>query len=170
MFVVPVSEKGAYCDPDPEHSVDATSLQIYGTESNQAFEHDPAHVLMNGFVSSYTAAGQNGSVIMDCFSPQHVPVISTLANEFALFDAYFSGLPGPTSPNRLFALSATSGGFGENSDDQTVLGWPQSPIFERLDEVNASWRVYFEDAPTSLLFQVRFHFYITAFLGLALFP
>jgi hypothetical protein len=34
-----------------------------------------------------------------------------------------------------------------------TVGWPQPPIFQRLDEVNVSWRVYFTDGPTSLLFQ-----------------
>jgi phospholipase C len=114
------AENGAYRDPDPDHSVDGTSLQIYGTESNQAFEHDPAHVLMNGFVSSYTKTGQNGSVIMDCFAPAHVPVITTLASEFTLFDEYFPGVPGPTFPNRLFAMSATSDGYGDNSGERTA--------------------------------------------------
>lgn len=148
-----VTDAGAYRDPDPDHSVDGTALQIYGTTANQAFEHDPAHVLMNGFVASYNATHGKGAVIMDCFDPVHVPVITTLASEFALFDEYFPGVPGPTFPNRLFSMSATSDGYGDNSGERTVLGWPQDPIFQRLDEVNASWRVYFEDGPTSLLFQ-----------------
>lgn len=77
---------------------------------------------MDGFVTSYTQTGRNGSVIMDCFSPSHVPVITTLASEFALFDEYFAGVPGPTFPNRLFSMSATSDGYGDNSGARTAGG------------------------------------------------
>lgn len=86
---------------------------------------DPARVFMDGFVFAYNKTGQSGAAIMDCFAPEHVPVITTLASEFALFDSYFAGVPGPTFPNRLFSMSATSDGFGDNSASETALGWPQ---------------------------------------------
>lgn len=143
---------GAYSDPDPEHSVPATAEQLYGT-STPAAPGDPATVLMSGFVASYASA-QNASIapiIMDAFDPSHVPVISTLATEFTLLDRYHSSLPGPTFPNRLFALSATSHGFGDNDDVQTALGWPQRSIFGALDALGASSRVYFSDVPSALL-------------------
>jgi len=43
-------------------------------------------------------------------SPENVPIITTLANEFALFDHYFPSYPGPTNPNRLFMHLGTSSG------------------------------------------------------------
>jgi phospholipase C len=107
---VVVTDRGAYSDPDPDHSVPATTLQIYGTQLNADVEHNPADILMDGFVAAYAKHGSNGSIIMDCFKPEAVPVISTLAMEFALFDEYFAGVPGPTFPNRLFGMSATSDG------------------------------------------------------------
>lgn len=150
---VVVTDRGAYSDPDPDHSVPATTLQIYGTQLNADVEHNPADILMDGFVAAYAKHGSNGSIIMDCFKPEAVPVISTLAMEFALFDEYFAGVPGPTFPNRLFGMSATSDGYGDNNDTRTIIGWPQASIFERLDQVNSSWRVYFEDAATPWLLQ-----------------
>jgi phospholipase C len=35
-----------------------------------------------------------GPKIMSCFDPSKVPVITTLAQEFVLFDQYFSSVPG----------------------------------------------------------------------------
>ena len=86
---------GAYRDPDPDHSVEGTALQIFGTTSNIGpVEHNASAETMSGFVKSY---GTNrGESIMDCFAPEHVPVISTLAMEFAVFDHFFAAVPGPT--------------------------------------------------------------------------
>ena len=38
--------------------------------------------------------------IMRCFTPEQLPVLTTLAREFAICDQWFSSLPGPTWPNR----------------------------------------------------------------------
>lgn len=123
-----VTDNGAAVDPDPDHSLGGTAQQIYGTtQLDSSHEHDPSAVSMGGFVANEIA--QNGAAwaphIMDCIAPQHVPVITTLAKEFALFDAFFSAVPGPTFPNRLFTLSGTSWGYTVNSAEQTLLGWPQ---------------------------------------------
>ena len=144
-----VTDQGAYRDPDPGHDVTSTAHGIYGTTSvSSAMEHNQSSVTMGGFAQAYQHAGYS---IMDCMSPQHVPVISTLAMEFALFDAFFAGMPGPTFPNRLFAMSATSHGFADNDAGQTILGWPQRSIFDSVNASNSSWRVYFEDVATPWL-------------------
>ncbi len=120
------TSNGAYVDPDPDHSVPSTAQQIFGT-STPPDEHDPSAVTMGGFVASYADA-TNASFakqIMDCFDPSHVPIISTLATQFTVLEDYHASVPGPTFPNRLFAMSASSYGFGDNDDLQTVLGWPQ---------------------------------------------
>ncbi len=48
--------------------------------------------------------------VMSGFKPEDLPVVNALASEFALMDRFFSSHPGPTWPNRLFFLSATSAG------------------------------------------------------------
>ncbi len=144
------TNKGAWSDPDPSHSVDGTSWQIYGTE-NPPSPSDPSTITMGGFVDSYEKAeGAGGAhAIMDCFDPANVPIISALAQAFTLVDTYHAGVPGPTFPNRLFYFSATSHGFGDNDAVQTVLGWPQKSVFGALGA--PSWRVYFSDVPSALL-------------------
>lgn len=47
---------------------------------------------------------------MSAQATKDVPVITTLANEFALFDNYFASYPGPTNPNRLFVHAGTCDG------------------------------------------------------------
>ena len=107
---------------------------------------------MNGFIESYAkhnhAAG-GGEFIMQCFDPEHVPVLSQLADEFALFNAWHASIPGPTMVNRAFLDSATSYGKTDNDLLQIILGYPQKTIFEDLDAAGASWRVYFQLIATS---------------------
>jgi len=63
--------------------------------------------------------------------------------EFAIFDRWFASVPGPTHPNRLFSMTATSRGTIDNTDIPT--GFPQRSIFNQLDEVNVDWRYYYTD-------------------------
>ena len=47
------------------------------------------------------------------FTPDRVPIISTLAAEFGVFDRFYAAHPGPTWPNRLFCLTGTAAGCTE---------------------------------------------------------
>jgi len=69
---------------------------------------------------------------MQRFDPSNVPTIALLAMEFAVFDGYFSSVPGPTEVNRRSAYSATSHGMGTNDAVQMVEGLSQQTMF-------ASW-------------------------------
>jgi len=147
-----VTKNGALVDPDPDHSLGGTAEAIFGSSNfNPNIEHNISSELMNGFIScEIKANGESWAPhIMDCLMPNNVPVITTLASEFANMDAMHSAVPGPTFPNRLFTLSGTSWGFSTNDDLQTLLGWPQNPIFYSLDQANISWRVYFHDVATT---------------------
>lgn len=113
---------------------------------------------MNGFIESYAKhnhAVGGGEFIMQCFDPAHVPVLSQLADEFALYNAWHASIPGPTMVNRAFIDSATSHGKTDNDLLQILLGYPQKTIFEDLDAAGASWRVYFQLIATSWQVRVR---------------
>ena len=98
------------------------------------------------------------SVIMGGFSPEMLPVMSTLAREFAVYDKWFCAVPSQTFCNRSFFHASTSSGFVVNnkvSSDQTghgYLKWTDSEqnkaqtIFNRLHEKGHSWAVYFDES------------------------
>ena len=73
-----------------------------------------------------------GAAIMECFSSQTVPTISTLATSFALCDRWHASIPGPTQPNRMFVFSATSDGAANNNDVHIAAGYSQQTIFDNL--------------------------------------
>jgi phospholipase C len=86
---------------------------------------------------------------MDCFTPDQLPVLTTLAREFAVCDAWFSSLPGPTFPNRFFAHAASSGGLDDSPEGWEVgvntlldgFRFNNGTIFEALDVKCVDWEV-----------------------------
>lgn len=90
---------------------------------------------------------------MDCWTPEHVPIITSLASNFALFDQYHASVPGPTDVNRLYVHSATSNGEGTNSIPSLLLGYPQKSLYALVDESGYDWDAYFGEIPDPLLFQ-----------------
>jgi phospholipase C len=94
---------------DPNHHFPDVTEQLYGT-ANPAPGQKPD---MSGFVRNYevkSGSAAAGANIMKCFKPEALPVLTTLAREYAVCDHWFSSIPGPTLPNRLYAHCGTSRG------------------------------------------------------------
>eukprot|EP00456_Euglypha_rotunda_P061595 TRINITY_DN5155_c0_g1_i9.p1 TRINITY_DN5155_c0_g1~~TRINITY_DN5155_c0_g1_i9.p1 ORF type:complete len:456 (+),score=63.71 TRINITY_DN5155_c0_g1_i9:104-1471(+) len=127
---------------DPDHSNEGTTKQIYGFGPT-----DVPVPPMSGFIKDYS----HQEVIMECFPPELVPASTTLASEFALFNRWYSSVPGPTEVNRLYLMTATSDGSANNDDARLAIGYPQRSVFENLDEsiYNRTWGVYFQDGPSA---------------------
>jgi phospholipase C len=104
---------------DPDHSIHGTTNEIFPL----GYISTSVEKMMTGFISQYRARGANPpESIMQGFSPEHVPIVSQLVREFALVDAWFAGVPGPTEPNRCYCVSATSHGMGTNDVETMVRG------------------------------------------------
>lgn len=94
---------------DPHHHFPDVTQQLYGTFTPAAGQSPD----MSGFVLNYqsnTGSASKGAKIMKCFKPESLPVLTTLAREYAVCDHWFSSIPGPTLPNRLYAHCGTSRG------------------------------------------------------------
>lgn len=77
---------------------------------------------MNGFVQAHrNLKDEQLQDLMSSFSPESIPVIHKLAQEFAVFNRWFSSLPGETQPNRAFIHSGTSAGLDENYTIRRLL-------------------------------------------------
>jgi phospholipase C len=143
----PVTPTATYVpdqDPDPGHEFSNVAVQLHGASPPPK----PPVGSNIGFVADYgtvAGAGRAGE-IMRCFAKGKLPVLETLAREFAVCDAWFSSMPGPTWPNRLFAHCATSGGF----TDGAPRIYNMRTIYENLHDARLSWRVYFHDMPQTL--------------------
>jgi phospholipase C len=135
-------------DPDVAHDFLDVNQQIFGTKTPGSAPV-PA---MSGFVANY--GDVSGSVkkshrVMKAFNPRKIPVLTTLAQNYALCTKWFSSVPGPTLPNRAYAHAATSVGHV----DMTINWWKESKtIYELLVDHQHTAKIYYSDATMALTF------------------
>ena len=115
-----VSNKADYISANPGHDFESVEIQLYGQAGAIV---DPAP--MNGFVTAHIEEEKGnvelGKKIMECFDPERLPALTTLAREFCVCDRWFSAVPGPTWLNRFFAHSATSDGMIIDTNDLWII-------------------------------------------------
>src|ERR1700678_4195417 len=152
VFPIEPTSPNAYYMPgaDPGEGYMATNDQLYRsidapasglTAPGQGFVKDYAYTL--GWQSKEPASWPivTGTVegdIMGCFTPATLPVLSALAQGYAVCDQWFSSVPTETMPNRAFACAATS--QGHMSD--TTKSFTAPSIFGLLSQHNQSWAIY----------------------------
>ncbi|HEX3914879.1 MAG TPA: alkaline phosphatase family protein [Steroidobacteraceae bacterium] len=123
---------------DPPHEFEDVAAQIGANPS------------MSGFAQqSYWAVSRQG------FAAGALPVLRTLADEYCLFDNWYSSMPGPTWPNRFFVHAGTSGGLDNSPSAATTIesetvdslsfSFPNGTLYTHLAAANRSWRVYHDD-------------------------
>ena len=135
-------------DPDPDHHFPGVDLQIYGG----APPGSGRVANMQGFVKDYftqTNDVNRSHNIMYYFTPDKLPVLSTLATQFAVFNGWFSSIPGPTICNRAFAHYGTS--FGQVGMDIFYILDPIPSIYERMVQAGHTAKLYYYDQQSSTM-------------------
>jgi phospholipase C len=143
--VQPQAKFQSQLDPDPDHHFPAVHKQIFdgGPASNPT---------MGGFVKSYWDQQHDvnhSREIMYYFPQSKLPVLTTLALKYAVFNGWFASIPGPTLCNRAFAHYGTS--FGQVSMDIFYFHEKPLSVYQRLNDNGHSAKVYYYDEPSSSL-------------------
>ena len=159
---VPYSASSPFQEPipvDPAHEFPDVLEQLCGKQVVYTGGDYPS-IKNCGFVSNYArshsadegnAPGDFGQ-IMTGFTAEQLPVLNALAKSFAVCDGWHASLPGPTFPNRLFAMAASSGGLDHSPTNaemiaqETVDGFPlpNGSIFDAMGRrfPQHAWRIY----------------------------
>ena len=138
---VAASTGARYEIPSPDHSHAGAMEQLLDGATTKPYQ--PTN---RGFVKNYARrAGGHGRKVMRSFDPRMIPVLSTLAREFAVCTRWFASVPGETWPNREFLHSGTSRGLADIVLHKFAS--LEKTVFELLDDVGASWRIYHDDTP-----------------------
>ncbi len=159
-------------DPDPGEEYPHVNTQLFATLDDVNRGKDVADMrspynapqpgqsaTMTGFVIDYEVdfVGRTGrkptaderDQIMGSFSPEMLPVTSTLAREFGVFDHWFCAVPSQTFCNRSFFHASTSHGYVTNKHGGGYEKWLEAAatptVFNRLEEAGLSWRIYFDE-------------------------
>jgi phospholipase C len=148
--VAPDAAFQSQLDPDPDHHFPAVDLQIFGGVTTAQNPNRTPN--MQGFVQSYYNQQHNvghSHKILNYFSTDKLPVLTTLAKQYAVFNRWFSSIPGPTLCNRAFAHYGTS--FGQVSMDVFYWNKQYKSVYERLAASGISTRLYYFDQASSSL-------------------
>ena len=136
---------------DPLHDVVSVNRQLFETATPDA----GTPVTCGGFIQAAREGGDAGAdraarEVMRCFDAQSsLPTAAALAAAFVVCDSWFSSVPGPTWPNRLFAHAGTS--FG--SADNKLRLYPGPTLYDCLDDARVDWAIYYHDIPQSACFR-----------------
>ncbi len=143
---------------DPGETFAHVARQIYGT---YPVFHGQRDVKMNGFVKDFARVLQEGvgqplaggslpteglRQIMQCYTPESLPVLSSLARSYAVCDRYFSSVPSQTWANRAFLHAGTSRGLVNNEPYTEWVKNAAPTLFNRISDAkreDLSWRVYY---------------------------
>jgi phospholipase C len=117
------------CPDDPEHTFEGTRTQINNGR-------------MDGFIQTQLDLNQSKLNAVSMFTPRTAPIINTLAAEYAVFDHWYASIPGPTDPNRAFAMGGTSMGTVTNFNGTM---WPQESHINFLNVRNVTAGGYYQD-------------------------
>src|SRR5215510_11581818 len=145
--VQPLAEYQGQLDPDPDHHFPGVNLQLYDGAGGP-----PAKPSMQGFVKSYFQKRRDvdhSHKIMYYFPPEKIPILTWLARSYAVFNGWFSSIPGPTLCNRAFAHYGTS--FGQVGMNLFYLNVPFASIYERMVNAGHTSKLYYFDPQSSSL-------------------
>eukprot|EP01125_Pyxidicula_operculata_P022745 TRINITY_DN9547_c0_g1_i1.p1 TRINITY_DN9547_c0_g1~~TRINITY_DN9547_c0_g1_i1.p1 ORF type:complete len:495 (-),score=135.20 TRINITY_DN9547_c0_g1_i1:72-1427(-) len=149
---VRVNENGYNVSPDdPGHTWERTAEEIFGHSVIPTKKYVPK---MDGFVQTALKMKHSPENPMSMFTIKTAPIINTLAQEFAVFDKWFCSLPGPTDPNRAFAMSGTSQGVITNYNGTL---WGQQSYFDFLTDHGVSWGANYQDDPWAIMYFKDMH-------------
>jgi phospholipase C len=152
----PVTPGADYVMPvDPHHEFGDILEQLCGAGATYPAAGAYPPITGNGFVASYVASGgtPNPGEVMKCFTPEQLPVLNALAQEFVVCDNWHASIPGPTWPNRMFVHAASSGGLDHSPSTAEIADWEaidgfqfqNGSIFDALKAKGVSRRLYAGD-------------------------
>lgn len=131
----------------PSHSLKGTNSQIFNNPNGPDAQHPAKN---NGFALNYynelkfsekipNPGNADVRVVMEGFAPARLPAINALADAFCICDNWYSEVPGPTQPNRLYMHAATSAGYGYNVWSRK---FDVATIYNHLEDAGCTWATY----------------------------
>ncbi|MDE2425946.1 MAG: phospholipase [Elusimicrobia bacterium] len=135
---------------DPHHEVQHVSVQL--ANENGGFVLD----LEDCYVGECT--DDHRRYVMSYYPLDSLPGLHALGRDFTICDRWHASVPGPTWPNRFFALTGTSSGQVDMPDDgehkadlKGYMEQDQVTLFDRLSEKQVPWKIYFSGLPQSVV-------------------
>lgn len=123
---------------DPDHS-----------EATHKLQYNDG--LMNGFVYSLNKRNQDGRLAMGYYDDRDLPFHWNIADNYVLFDNFFSSAAGGSTINHNYWVAAAPG-LEQGRSAQEVLA-ETTTIFDVLQEKGISWKFYVQNYEPNLTYR-----------------
>jgi phospholipase C len=109
---------------------------------------------MDGFVWAFSREGKrHGGLAMGYYDDRDIPYYWNVADEYVLFDRFFSSARGGSVINHMYWVTGAPGIQGKR-DAIPPGGWGNLPtIFDRLEEAGISWKFYVQNYDPKITFR-----------------
>ncbi|MGH7815620.1 MAG: alkaline phosphatase family protein [Candidatus Binataceae bacterium] len=153
-----------------DHGWGAVHAEVNWEHPGDTFFSTP----MDGFVRQNESDNPNQNVDYDTIgfsSWKEMPFYYALAEEFGIDDRYHVSVLGPTLPNRLYYMAATS--FGHTTTGEAVPPFPagyqplSGTLLDLMEKRGVTWTNYYSDIPSSAYLRPYFSSHIEQISQLA---
>ncbi len=107
---------------------------------------------MDGFISALNNRNQDGRFSMGYYNGQDIPYYWNLAQNYVLFDRFFSSAKDGSFPNHMFWVAASMPQVKKGQQLPEVLANVPT-IFDRLQAAGVSWKFYVENYDPTITYR-----------------
>ena len=125
------------------------------SHSGRTFRRQYRNGRMDGFVDAIRReGGEIQDLVMGHYDDRDLPYYWNVADEYVLFDRFFTSAHGGSLANHMYWISAAAGpGSGESVPPGGFRGHPT--IFDRLEERGVSWKFYIQNYDPRITFRSK---------------
>lgn len=146
--VDPVADPGGAC-VRPYHIGDGPVDDLDHSVSTFFSQYNDGR--MDGFVSALNALNQDGALSLGYYDDRDIPYYWNLADEYVLFDRFFSSAHSGSIWNRMYWVAGVPGSDANRIPDG---GYGDIPtIFDRLAAAGVSWKFYVNQYDPTLTYR-----------------
>jgi phospholipase C len=108
---------------------------------------------MDGFVDALRREGEGHPSTMGYYDGNDIPYYWNIADNYVLFDRFFTSAAGGSVGNHMFWVTGTPG--NRKADVIPPQGFSQETIFDRLEAKHISWKFYVQNYDRGITFRNR---------------
>jgi phospholipase C len=154
------------CMPlDPFNTNSKECIKPFHANENDVLPDDPDHSTdtfknqynngkMDGFVYALNLRNQDGRLAMTYYDDRDLPYYWNLADQYVLFDNFFSSAGDSSFINHFYWVAATHNVPPEGQTLQEYLAGTPT-IFDRLTEAGISWKFYVQNYEPALTYRTQ---------------
>ncbi len=120
--------------------------------SLKTFEEQYNNGAMDGFLKTFADQSETGDLSVGYYDDNDIPYYWTIADEYVLFDRFFTSAKGGSVPNHFYWVTGTPG----NPESAALLpnGFDHVPtIFDQLEAAGVSWKFYVQNYDPTITFR-----------------